>query len=397
MASSSVIAKRYFEALGKRDLDAAMELWQPGGIDRFVGQEDLVAPDGPRAYFQELFDAFPDFTLEVVHATTHRENCAVRWRGTGTFVGPGRFQGFVANGLPVVVEGCDVLTVIEDQIVHNDAYFDSASVARQLGLLPPADSVAQTRLASLINARTRWQQWWGGGKLEAIAAGVWLLRGGHPRLMNVYLIEDGDGVTVYDAGIVAMSGAIRTAAVPLGGVRRVILGHADCDHRGAAMALGAPVLCHPRERSAAESPSPYRDYWDFNLLANPARTVLPVLMRSWDSGALEVAGTLEQDDEVAGFKVVELPGHAPGLIGLFREEDRLALVSDCFYTLNVETSLSVEARVPHPAFNYDTDQARESIRKLAALKPAVVWAGHTKPVTGPEVELQLQRAASVAV
>ena len=46
----------------------------------------------------------------------------------------------------------------------------------------------------------------------------------------------------------------------------------------------------------------------------------------------------------AGFKVMHLPGHAPGLIGLFRETDRLALVSDCFYTLDPQTGLKGATR-----------------------------------------------------
>ena len=71
--------------------------------------------------------------------------------------------------------------------------------------------------------------------------------------MNVYLIEDDDGVTVFDAGIEAMGRPCAPPCARLGGVKRVVLGHADADHRGAAPALGAPVYCHPAERDAAES------------------------------------------------------------------------------------------------------------------------------------------------
>jgi hypothetical protein len=41
-------------------------------------------------------------------------------------------------------------------------------------------------------------------------------------------------VTVFDAGISDMTLGLRRAAARLGGVKRVVLGHADCDHRGAA-------------------------------------------------------------------------------------------------------------------------------------------------------------------
>jgi hypothetical protein len=49
--------------------------------------------------------------------------------------------------------------------------------------------------------------------------------------------------------------------------------------------------------------------------------------------------------------------------------------------------------VPHAAFNADTEQARASIRKLAALEPATAWAGHVDPLTG-DVRAQLEQAAA---
>ena len=144
---------------------------------------------------------------------------------------------------------------------------------------------------------------------------------------------------MFDAGISAMSAVLASACARLGGIKRVVLGHADADHRGAAGALGAPIYCHPAERAAAESPSSVRDYWDLDKLAPFARPIYPWLLRSWDGGAVTIEGTVQEGDEIAGFKVVELPGHAPGLIGLFREEDRLALVSDCIYTLDPQTGI----------------------------------------------------------
>ncbi|MGH2856651.1 MAG: MBL fold metallo-hydrolase, partial [Solirubrobacteraceae bacterium] len=177
---------------------------------------------------------------------------------------------------------------------------------------------------------------------------------------------------------------------------RVVLGHADADHRGAAPALGAPVFCHAGERAAAESHETFRDYWDLSRLRAYARPYFARALPAWDGGAVEVAGTLDEGDEVAGFEVVELPGHAPGLIGLFRRSDRLALVSDCVYTLDIQTARKGGPRIPHTAFDADVEQARTSIRKLAALDPAIAWAGHADPVTG-DVRGQLERAADAVL
>ena len=392
--SSTTIAKRYFTALGAHDLDEALACWQPGSVDRLVGQLELIAPYGIREYFGEIFAAFPDFALEIIDTTASGKRCAVRWTATGTFAGPGRFQGFAPNGASISIEGCDVVTVEDELIVRNDAYLDSNDIARQLGFLPPAGSKAEANMTKLANARTRVKHALHGAEAEVIAPGVYIVRGGRPRSMNVYLIEDEGGLTVFDAGISDMTDAVRAEAAKLGGITRVVLGHADCDHRGTAPGLGAPVYCHPLERAAAESASAFRDYWSLDELTPHARPVFRKLLQMWDGGAVPIEGTVEEGDEIAGFKVIHLPGHAPGLIGLFREEDRLALVSDCFYTINPETGRKRDAGVPHTAFNQDTDVARASIRKLAQLNPSVAWPGHALPVSGADVEAQLERAAS---
>ncbi len=393
MASSTEVAKQFFAALNAHDLEAAAATWHPGGVDRLVGQQELVAPDGIRRYFSELFEAFPDFRFEILETVAASGRCAVRWRARATFAGPGHFQGFAPNQAHVEVEGCDVVSVSDGLITNNVAYMDSGEVARQLGLLPPVGSAAEARLAKLANVRTRMGHALHGAEPEAIAPGVWVLRGGRPRTMNIYLIADDGGVTVFDGGISEMAPALAAAGARLGGIRRVVLGHADADHRGAVPGLDAPVFCHPLERAAAESSSSFRDYWHLDQLPAYARPIYPKLLTRWDGGALQVAGTVEEGDEVAGFRVIHLPGHAPGLIGLFRDEDRLALVSDCFYTVDPLTGRRTPAHVPHPAFNQDTEQARASIRKLAALDPAIAWAGHTRPVAG-DVQVQLERAAT---
>jgi glyoxylase-like metal-dependent hydrolase (beta-lactamase superfamily II) len=119
-----------------------------------------------------------------------------------------------------------------------------------------------------------------------------------------------------------------------------------------------------------------------------------VLFPLWDGGPVTIAATVSEGDEIAGFRVVHLPGHAPGLIGLWRESDRLALASDTFYTIDPQSGRKGHLRVPHDGFNLDTEQARASMRKLAALEPATAWAGHGDPLTG-DVGRQLEQAAAV--
>lgn len=234
--------------------------------------------------------------------------------------------------------------------------------------------------------------------MEPIAPGVWVMRGGLPRrLMNVYFLEEDDGgVTLFDAGVKDMTEWIAAAAGRMGGLRRVVLGHAHEDHRGAAPGLGAPVFCHSDEAEFAEASGPTPYFRLYRLERRLFRIAYPRLLEEWDGGPVKVAGTVADGDEVAGFEVRHLPGHAPGLIGLWRESDRLALVSDVVYTLDPQSlGRSTPPRLPHPAFNSDTERARQSILELAALEPRTVWTGHADPVTG-DVRAQLERAAQGA-
>jgi hydroxyacylglutathione hydrolase len=226
-----------------------------------------------------------------------------------------------------------------------------------------------------------------------VADGVWLLVGGIPqRIMNVYLILHEGRVTVFDAGVDGMALAIRHAAARLGPIDRVVLSHAHVDHRGAAPRIGAPVWCHPREVVDAEGDGGLH-YMDFSRFHTQGRLVIPRIARVWDGGPVRVEGTVEEGDTVAGFEVVATPGHAPGQFALWRESDRLALSSDTFYVIDEQAGWRCPPRVPHVAFNYDHQQAKASLLKLAALRPASAWPGHGKPVIG-DVQAKLEEAAA---
>jgi hydroxyacylglutathione hydrolase len=233
--------------------------------------------------------------------------------------------------------------------------------------------------------------------LEAVADGVWLLRGDFRGAMNIYFIEDGDGVVQFDAGTKSMRKKAAAAAAELGGLKRIVLGHAHADHRGTAPRLGAPVFCHPDEVADAESGAHIAPYMDLSQLpVAPVRWIYPTLLRRWDGGAVKIAGTVAEDDEVAGFRVIHFPGHAPGLIGLWRESDRVALVSDVVYLVDSARLKALpegEASVPHPAWAWDHEAAKASVRRLAALDPAVVAAGHERPLRGESLRATLERAA----
>jgi glyoxylase-like metal-dependent hydrolase (beta-lactamase superfamily II)/predicted ester cyclase len=384
----------YFDALARHDLDAIAAAWAPDGHCHVAGQADATGPDGVRAYWAELFGATPDLRLQIEALIAEGDKVAVKWSGSGTFAGPGSYQGIEPTYTRLELEGLDLFSLRDGQIVREDAYTDGSTFARQIGLLPPQGSTAEQRMAKAFNGQAKVRRRALCADPERIADGVWLVRGGFPlKIMNVYLIEDeGGGVTMFDAGIKGMASGLTAAAASLGGINRIVLGHSHADHRGAAPALDVPTLCHPAERIDAEGDGGAH-YIDWSEVSVPARWTLPRLRAAWDGGPVAISGTVDEGDDVSGFRVVHVPGHAPGQIALFRESDRVALSTDCFYTVDAGTGRHIPPRVPVAGFNHDTEQARASMRKLAALEPSVAWSGHADPLTG-DVRAQLERAAS---
>jgi steroid delta-isomerase-like uncharacterized protein len=154
--SAKQVATAYFEAIAKRDVDAMMELWEPGGEGHFSGMASLRAPEGYRQWFGNmLFRAFPDFAMEVVDMVAYGDKAAVRWRATGTFTGPARFEGLEPNGARMEIEGLDMLTIRDGLIRENRAYTNATEIARQLGAMPAAGSPGEKAMLAAVNLKTR--------------------------------------------------------------------------------------------------------------------------------------------------------------------------------------------------------------------------------------------------
>ena len=225
---------------------------------------------------------------------------------------------------------------------------------------------------------------------------MWLLRGGARKTMNVYLLEDDGGAIAFDAGEKGMAPAIAAAAERMGGLKRVVLGHGDTDHRGSAPALSkiAPVLCHPDAVEQAQG-SGGRDYWDQDKLpaGRPAAARLRAPLRLGRRARPDL-GHGGEGESVAGFEVIDFSGHAPGQIGLWRES-RPARAGQRHDLPDQHVRAAAPAHIPLDAYNLDSQRASAARdRKLADLEPRIVAPGHLGPLEGPEVAEQLERAAT---
>jgi glyoxylase-like metal-dependent hydrolase (beta-lactamase superfamily II) len=204
-----------------------------------------------------------------------------------------------------------------------------------------------------------------------LAEDVWQLPLLPMNGLNVYLIGD----VVVDSGL-PWSKARLLAALEGTRLSAHVLTHAHPDHEGASAALcearSLPLWCGARDREAAEHAA------FAEPVEGPRRRLFQVAERLSGDGQ-HVARTLREGDEVGGFRVLETPGHTPGHISLWREEDGVLILGDVASHQN-PLSLSMGLREPSRLFTADPEENRRSIAKVAALAPRLVCFGHGPPL-----------------
>lgn len=108
------------------------------GVQRRVATgESARGRDAIRQAMEELFQAFPDFYVEVRDLFTTDNRTCVQCTLTGSH--EGAFLGVPPTGRRVEVEACLVFRWGGDGLAEEEImYLDSATLLRQLGLFPDA-------------------------------------------------------------------------------------------------------------------------------------------------------------------------------------------------------------------------------------------------------------------
>lgn len=183
--------------------------------------------------------------------------------------------------------------------------------------------------------------------------------------INAYLIGD----VLVDAGLASSAKKI-TKAVAGRTLRAHALTHAHVDHAGGSRrlvdALELPVWAPAGDAAEVRSGEP---------VVKPSR-VRPLMVFASGFDGLEVERELHEGDEVAaGFVLVELPGHSPGMSGYWRASDRVLICGDVLTGMNLFTT-AAGVHLPPDLVTVDPARNRESARKAITLEPDVVGFGH---------------------
>jgi glyoxylase-like metal-dependent hydrolase (beta-lactamase superfamily II) len=212
--------------------------------------------------------------------------------------------------------------------------------------------------------------------MEAVP-GVFQITG---LISNSYLVTSGAGMILVDTGM-PLDGkkivkCIKDLGKPLTDLKYIFITHADFDHAGSAMQLkkltGAKVVMHKNELALASKGSGKHStgiasviLWSLTPFLHFQPVVPDVLIAA--------------DTEIAGFKIINTPGHTAGSISVC-QTGKVIFVGDAFWGDAKGNPLPTKKML-----SLDMSQARASAALIAGLDFDVLLMGHGAPVKGDAV------------
>jgi len=196
--------------------------------------------------------------------------------------------------------------------------------------------------------------------------------------VNCFLIQGADGYILIDTGSVSarkqLSGELVKAGCQPNSLMLIILTHGDFDHTGNAAYLrstcGVRIAMHPDDAGMVERGDMFSNRKKPNFLIT---AMIPLFtgFRKSDRFTPDILLEDEYDLSQHGLnaKVISLPGHSQGSIGILTEEGDL-FCGDLFENMK------------QPVLNSlidDPEAAQSSLAKLENLGIKKVYPGHGQP------------------
>ena len=317
------VARTYFDAVAARDVDAMAACWARRRDRPPRSAQPRPAACPTRCAPSSARPSPPCPTCASRCSTWSRH--ATRPPCAGARPAPsaaGRSRASSRPASRIELEGIDLLTVEDGKIQRNDAYYDSAQFARADR---PAAARGQRRWSERMAERVqrshapdasalfkpslqpdRRRRVAGAGRLPAEDDERLPDRGRGPgdRLRRRHQGDDERHRLLRRRPGRHQAGRARPRA-PRPPRRRTAV--------SAPRSTAIPTRSRRRRATAASTTSTSRSSTGTHA------PVMPRLTRLWDGGPVQVEGTVSEGDDIAGFQVVAFPGHAPGMIGLWRE------------------------------------------------------------------------------
>lgn len=222
------------------------------------------------------------------------------------------------------------------------------------------------------------------------------------QIVNVVMIgkPGSDKWVLIDAGMPRSGEEIKKVAEERFGKGNkpaaIILTHGHFDHVGGLVHLvkewKVPVYAHPLEflYLIGEKRYPEPDTSVEGGILAKISSIYPI-------EPINVSEVLQELPKNGGlpwlpdWKWIHVPGHSPGQIALFRESDRVLIAGDAFVTVKQDSLYKVlvqktEVHGPPVYLTTNWEMAKDSVKKLAALKPQYAITGHGSAIEGKALE-----------
>ncbi|ALE06288.1 beta-lactamase [Arthrobacter sp. ERGS1:01] len=224
-------------------------------------------------------------------------------------------------------------------------------------------------------------------------------------IVAAYLVNAPDGVLLIDAGLPGqwedLIKELASMGRAVGDIRAVVLTHGDTDHIGFAERLrrdhGVPIYVEESDAARARGEVSSKPSWGKMKPGATARFLWYALRKGGMRAKYLADVATVHDGDVLDLpgapRIIGLPGHSPGSIGVHVPAVDAVFVGDALTTRHVLTGKTG----PQPApFTDDPIKALDSLSKLESLNVTWVLPGHGTPWNGGGAEAVREVRAAAA-
>jgi len=207
--------------------------------------------------------------------------------------------------------------------------------------------------------------------------------------LNVYLAERGEDLVLIDTGIgtATIDGiekALEKQGRKLDQIKHILITHAHMDHVGGLADLqkriSAQTYAHHRDAPIIRGEKEYIYARRENLRGLAWLTSFGMSSTTSVKDPAQVDVELKEgdllDNVLPGLRVVELPGHSYGQVGFYWPARKLLFGGDVLF------HFPWGLRMPLAAVSPDWEEAKRSIKKVAAMDIEILGLGHGTPLIG---------------